>query len=330
MPAAETADSTLLQFPPMNETPIWAWSAFAVLLAVLLALDLFVHRGERATSHRAAIAWSVVWVAAGLAFGIFVWAFFGGRAAEEYLAAYLIEKSLSLDNLFVFLVIFASLRIPHAHQRKALTWGIFGALVFRGIFVVVGAAAIRRYEWVELVFAAVLLVAAIRSLRGHAVHEEESRMIRWLARHLPVSRSSESDRFRVKEDGRWKLTPLFVAVLGLEATDILFAVDSVPAALAVTRSEFIVYSSNAFAILGLRSLYIVLARSISQLRYLHYGLAAILAFAALKMAAPEWMHIPPLLSVGIIVVIMTAAVLASLRRRPTSVAAGEQRLGDPQ
>ena len=289
------------------------WITFAVIVAVMLAIDLFVHRGEKADSRRRAILWTIIWIGAGLAFNVFVWIDRGAEAGGEYLAAYLIEKSLSLDNLFVFMIIFRTLRIAPEHQRKALSWGIFGALVFRAIFIFLGAEALERWAWVEYVFALLLLYAAWHAFREDPTAEEESWLAEWLARHLPVSRVRNA-HFFVREDGKLRVTPLLVAVIGLELTDVVFAIDSVPAAFSITHDRFIVYSSNVFAILGLRSLYIALAVVLGRLRYLHYGLAAVLAFAAAKMLIPEtWLEISPAVSVGIIVACIGAAIWASLR-----------------
>lgn len=291
------------------------WIAFGVLLAVLLAIDLTTHRGGRHTSSRAAIIWTVIWIGAGLAFGVAVWAVMGTERAEEYIAAYLIEKSLSLDNLFVFLIIFQSLKIRPEHQRTALTWGIFGALIFRAIFVFAGAAAIRRWEWVEIVFGLILLYAAYKTVSHDESEDRENRVVLWLANHLPVTTRRDAGKFFVHVEGKRMVTPLLIAVVGLELTDIMFAVDSVPAALAISRDEFIVYSSNAFAILGLRSLYIVLAGTISELHYLKYGLAVLLTFAALKLITNRWYHISPGLSIAIIVAVIGITIAVSVWRR---------------
>lgn len=310
----------------MHSTPTWAWLVFGGLLTVLLGLDLFLHRGHRESSRRAAIVWSVVWIVAGLAFAGFVYVVNGPQRAVEYVAAYAIEKSLSLDNLFVFLIVFKSLSIPKEHQRRALSWGIFGALLFRAIFIFLGAAAIERWSWVVYVFGALLLVAAYRAFLGVPKEEDENRLVGFLSRHLRVSAHHGTDAFVLRERGRLVATPLLVAVLALEMTDVLFAVDSVPAALAVSRDTFVVYSSNAFAILGLRSLYIVMAHTIAELRYLHYGLAGVLAFAAIKLIGAEWFHVPPLASVAIIAAMIAAAVWASLRagRRERAQDAGRR------
>jgi len=296
-------------------TPFWLWATFAVVLGVLLAVDLIVHRGEHARSRTASIIWTVVWISVGLLFTVFVGMVLGSARAHEYLGAYLIEKSLSLDNLFVFLVIFKSLRIPQTEQRRVLSWGIFGALAFRLVFVVVGVAVMEKFHWVRFVFAAILIVAAVRLLRPHGPGGDDSKVVRWLSRHVPVTADVHGAAFFVREAGRRVATPLAVALAAVELTDIAFAVDSVPAALAISDSTFVIYSSNAFAILGLRSLYVVLEHLLGRLRYLQFGLAAVLAFAGIKLIASEWIHLPPLLSVGIIAVCIAAAVLASLHTR---------------
>jgi tellurite resistance protein TerC len=300
----------------VREHPDWLWAAFGLGLGVLLVVDLLAHRGGREISRRAAIAWSVVWIAAGLAFGGVVWAVLGARAGGEYYAAWLIEKTLSVDNLFVFLLVFQSLKIPEENQRRVLTWGIFGALVFRALFIGIGAAALERFGWVMYVFAALLLLAAWRVFREDPSARKESRSVRWLSRHLPVSRESHRGEFVAKEAGRRVVTPLLVALVAIELTDIVFAIDSIPAAFAVTRDTFVIYASNAFAILGLRSLYAVLAHGLQRLRYLHYGLAGVLAFAAAKILLHDWLEVPPWASIAIIAAIFGAAIWASLRAPP--------------
>jgi tellurite resistance protein TerC len=297
----------------MEPVPLWAWFAFGALLAAFLAVDLVLHRGTRLRSRSAAITWSAVWVGVGLSFAIVVWAVLGARPAGEYVAAYLVEKSLSVDNLFVFLVVFRTLGIPHDSQRRVLSWGLFGALIFRLAFIFLGVAAIERYHWVVYGFAAILLWASWRMVREDLTKKTESRAARWLADHLPMTRELHGDSFFAVERGRRVATPLFVALCAVELVDIVFAVDSVPAALAISQSRFIVYSSNALAILGLRSLYILLDQLIGELRYLHYGLAAVLAFAGLKMITSRWFEIPAALSIGIIVACIAAAVWPSVR-----------------
>jgi len=300
----------------MDDIPGWAWTGFALTLLVLLTIDLYSHRGQHQRSRRQNVIWSVLWISTGLAFTLFVWALMGRDAAEEYLAAYLIEESLSLDNLFVFLLVFQTLHIPLENQRRALFWGIVGALVFRAIFIFLGVAALARWEWIQYLFGVLLLIAALRAVREPKEAAVESRLVGWLSRHLPMTNDVKSSRLFVRENGALLMTPLLVAIVALELSDILFAIDSVPAALSVTRREFLVYSSNAFAILGLRSLYVVLIASLERVRYLHYGLAAVLAFAAFKLLTNDWLPVPPLLSVAIIVAILGGTVAVSLRLAP--------------
>ncbi|MBX5482092.1 MAG: TerC/Alx family metal homeostasis membrane protein [Myxococcaceae bacterium] len=295
--------------------PLWIWLVFAGVLFTGLAVDLFLHRGERGDSHRGSVVWAVVWVTIGLGFAGFVYATMGAEKASNYVAAYLIEESLSVDNLFVFLVIFQSLKIPQSSQRTVLSWGIFGALIFRMIFIFLGTEAIERWEWVAWIFGAILLYAAVKVFFEAPEKEEENKAVRWLSKHLPLTPQVHGNRFFVVQDGRRLATPLLLAVLGLELTDIMFAVDSVPAAFSVSREKFIIYSSNAFAILGLRSLFMVLSRAIADLEYLHFGLSAVLAFAGLKLIGDRWVHIPSWLSIAIIVVCIGAAVVASLLHR---------------
>ncbi len=297
----------------MDEIPAWAWIGFVITLGVLLTIDLYSHRGQLRRSRSQDVLWSVLWISTGLSFTFFVWALMGPDAAEEYLAAYLIEESLSLDNLFVFMLIFHTLQIPFGNQRRALLWGIVGALVFRAIFIFLGVATLERWQWIQYVFGALLLIAALRALRAPKEEVVENRLVLWLARHLPMSSDRTSPKLFVRENGKLLITPLLVAIIGLELSDIVFAIDSVPAALSVTRREFLVYSSNAFAILGLRSLYVVLIASLERVRYLHYGVAAVLAFAAFKLMTHEWIPVAPMVSVGIIVAILTTTIVVSLR-----------------
>ncbi|ADO73424.1 TerC family protein [Stigmatella aurantiaca] len=302
------------------QVPVGGWIAFGALVLGLLIVDLLAHRNHHANSKRSAIAWSAGWIFFGLGFGVFVWRMYGSQPAHEYLGAWLIEKSLSLDNLFVFLVIFRSLSIPEAEQRRVLFWGIFGALVFRALFIFAGVEALEHWHAVVYVFGAILLFTAFRVAREDPLKERDSKMVHWLARRLPVSSKVEGSHFVVRQGGRLLATPLLVALITIEFTDVAFALDSVPAALSVSQDPFIVYTSNVFAILGLRALYIALAHVITQLRYLHYGLAAVLAFAGLKMVIPSnWVHVSPLVSVGVIVVCIGTSIVASVvwkRRHP--------------
>jgi tellurite resistance protein TerC len=291
--------------------PAWAWALLAGLMFVLITIDLLAHRGEHEDSRKRAIAWSIAWIAVALVFNGFVAVWFGLRAGEEFLAAYLLEKSLSVDNLFVFLLIFGSLGIPRKEQRRVLTWGILGALLTRGAFIAVGTAAIQRWHTVTYLFGAILLFTAFKMLRS-GEEEEEAKLLVWLEKRLPWTRKLDGHKFFTRQNGKLLATPLLVALVAIEMTDVVFAVDSVPAAFAVSSEPFIVYSSNVLAVLGLRALYIVLAGALADLRYLRFGLAAVLGLAGAKMLAVKWVKVPPLLSVGLIVLCIGGAVVASV------------------
>jgi tellurite resistance protein TerC len=295
----------------MNAAPQWIWISFGASLLFLLALDLFSHRGGKKDTHAWAVMWTIIWISAGLAFAAFVWIALGRQHGSEYIAAYLIEESLSVDNMFVFLVIFKTLSIPQANRRTALTWGIFGALVFRAIFIFAGSAAIHKWNWVNYIFGAILLVTAFHTFREDSSESEDSRMVLCLSKHLPVSKDTNLRRFIIKHNGI-KATPLLISIIALELTDILFAMDSVPAAFSVTRNTFLIYSSNAFAILGLRSLFSAIAELINGLRFLHYGLAAVLAFAGVKIMFSGTIHLSPLASVAIIILIVAISIFSSV------------------
>lgn len=298
-----------------SDVPLWAWIALSAAVLVLLVVDLIGHRGGHGTSRKAAIVWTMVWITAGLLFNVVVWVALGGQRGQEYLASYLIEKSLSVDNLFVFLIIFQTLNVPPQHQHRVLFWGIFGALVFRAIFIFAGVAALEQYDWVAYVFGGILLLAAWRAFRDDPGEPRESKIVLWLSRHLPVTHRIEGGAFVTRMQGRRVVTPLLIALVAVELTDIVFAIDSVPAALSVSQDRFVVFSSNAFAILGLRALYTVLADVLSDLEYLHYGLAAVLAFAGIKLIIADWLHIPAPISIALIAAIIGAAVWASVHAR---------------
>ena len=281
------------------DVPAWAWALLAIIVVSSIAIDLLAHRGDRVDSKSRALVWTLVWVGVALAFGAWITVRFGTQAGEEYLAAYLLEKSLSLDNLFVFLLVFGALNIKPHEQRRVLTWGILGAIVMRGLLIFAGAAAIGRWHALTYVFGGILLVAAIKLMLPQA-EEKESRIVLWLQRHV-------------------KWSKMMIALVAIELTDVVFAIDSVPAAFAVTQEEFIIYSSNLFAILGLRALYIVLAGALGGLRYLKFGLAAVLGFAGAKLMLASWVSISPLGSVAVIACCLGISVVASIlanRRDP--------------
>jgi tellurite resistance protein TerC len=292
--------------------PAWAWALLAVLLVICLAIDLIAHRGDHVDSRRRALAWSLVWIGVAVGFGAFVTLQFGGEVGEQWCAAYLLEKTLSIDNLFLFVVVFGALAIPRTEQRRVLTWGIVGALVTRALFILLGTAALERWHWVTYGFGAILLITAVKLAREPAGHAARPRSLDWLARWLPSTPALHGHRFIAKVGGRRLATPLLLALIAIELADILFAVDSIPAAFAVTDDRFVLYSSNVFALLGLRALYVVLEHGLERLRYLKVGLVLVLGFAGAKLLAAPWLHVPPLISVAVIAAVIGAVVLASV------------------
>ncbi|CAN5735346.1 TerC family protein [soil metagenome] len=292
--------------------PAWAWALLATIVVFSISIDLFAHRGDRVDSKRRALVWTLVWVAVSLLFCGWIAVRFGATAGEEFLAAYLLEKSLSIDNLFVFLLVFGSLKIPAAEQRRVLTWGIFGAIVSRGLLIFAGAAAIERWHVLTYVFGLILVVAALKLMRSPKP-DDGNAVLRWLEKHVRWTRKPSGHAFFTRENGRRVATPLFLALVAIELTDVVFAIDSVPAAFAVSEEPFIIYSSNLLAILGLRALYVVLAGALADLRYLRFGLAAVLVFAGAKLLAAPWVKVPPLPSVGVIAACIAISVIYSIR-----------------
>jgi TerC family integral membrane protein len=308
---------------------LWAVTVGAVV--ALLALDFVATRRPHEVSMREALAWSAFYVALPLAFGVYIWQSFGSQRGLEYLTGYLVEKSLSVDNLFVFMLLLGAFAVPKALQQRVLLYGIIGALVLRAVFIALGAAALSRFDWMFLVFGLILVATAIKILRdaltgaAHEVHVDEIRSVRFVRRFVPVTDTYEGTRMTSRIGGRRALTPFALVVLAVFATDIVFAVDSVPAVYGITGDPFLVFATNAFALLGLRALYFVLEGALSKLVHLGYGLAAILGFIGVKLAL-HWGHlqwtsvpeIPTLLSLGVIVgilVITTVSSLLSSRRR---------------
>ena len=301
------------------EVPGWAWAALvAAIVAMLLADLLLVHRIPHDVTLKEAFVESGVWVAIGLSFGlIMAWAY-GWQAAGEYYGGYLIEKSLSIDNVFVWAVIFAFFKVPNRYQFRVLFWGVFGALVLRAAFIFAGVALLERFDWLLYVFGAILLYTAYNMLRhaGQEVDPENNPAIKLVRRFLPVSEEYDGQKMFTRVNGTLMATPLFVVLVLIEFTDVIFAVDSVPAILAVSREPFIVFSANAFAILGLRALYFALAGMAGRFRYLDRGLAAILTFVGVKMMLIEVYHLPIYVSLGVIALILAIAIVASLRAEP--------------
>ena len=302
---------------------IVSWIIFAVAIFGLLSLDLFVfHREAKPVRMREAATWVAVWVTLGLSFGGWIFLTRGSTSGAEYLAGYLIEYSLSMDNVFVFAVLFAYFAVPPAYQHRLLFWGVLGAIVFRAIFILAGTALLASFHFVIYVFGALLLFTAWRMVTAGTDNVDPSAnpVLRAMRRVIPVTNEYEGQKFFTRRNGKLWATPLFAALVVVETSDIMFAIDSVPAILAITTDTFIVFTSNAFAIMGLRSLYFLLAGLIDRFEYLKYGLAALLAFAGLKMLLSDLIHIDVWVSLGIIVAILLMSVIISLlatRDRPT-------------
>jgi tellurite resistance protein TerC len=295
----------------------WLWVVFGVIIVALLLLDLLVfHREAHEVTFAEATKSSVFWIAIGLSFGLLVWYELGGDAAAQYYAGYVVEKSLSVDNVFVWAVIFGYFAVPKAYQHRVLFWGIFGALVLRAVFIFAGVALLERLDWLIFVFGAFLLFTAVRVARHDEseIHPEKNPILRLMRRYVPITADFHGAHFTWKEAGKRFATPMLVVLVLVEATDVIFAIDSIPAILAISRSQFIVFSSNAFAILGLRALYFMLAGLKDRLVYLNQGLGVILFYVGVKMLVSRWYHIPTVLSLGIIALVLTVTVVVSLRK----------------
>lgn len=318
MPTSTTAlfaASTKADFADID-VPAWGWAALiGVIVALLVADLLIVHRRPHAVTFREAAIESSVWIGLGLAFTGVLAVWFGGDAAGEYIAGYLIEKSLSVDNVFVWAVLFSYFAVPREYQFRVLFWGIFGALVMRAGFIFAGVAILERFEWVLYVFGVFLLVTAVRIARHSEteVHPENNPVLKLVQRVVPSTHDYDGQKLFTRRTGRRLATPLFIVLVLVESTDVVFAVDSVPAILAVSREPFIVFASNAFAILGLRALYFLLAGMAGRFRYLNVGLGAILGFVGVKMLAADVYHPPMWLSLSVIAAALAVSVGASLR-----------------
>ena len=297
--------------------PLWAWAAFLAFVVAMLALDLLVlHRRAHEVSLREAGAWCAVWISVGLGFGGVVWAWADSGAAQAYLAGYLIEQSLSVDNVFVFTAVFAAFAIPPRYQHRVLMLGIVGALLMRGGFIAAGITLLEAIHPVIYVFGAILIVAAVNMLRGGKYSApEDPRVLRILRRVLPVTDRLHGQRFLVRDRGTLLATPLLVVLIVIETADVIFAVDSIPAVLSVTTDPFIVYTSNLFALLGMRSLYFLLAGATARLRYLRPGLAVILGAVAVKLLLADVWEIPVWSAPAFIIVVLAVVAAASLRDR---------------
>ena len=307
------------------------WIAFLVFVVTMVALDLGVfHRKDKVITIRSALAWSAFWIALALLFNLLIYLLYennyswaslatehldGRRAAAQYLMGYVLEKSLSLDNIFVIAMVFSYFRVPLALQHRVLFWGILGAVVLRGVMIGLGVALINRFDWVSYVFGAFLLYSAVRMLllRHENLEPGDNPLVRLAKRWVPMTHEFHGHKFLVKADGKLVATPLLLALLLVESSDVMFAVDSIPAIFAVTRDPFIIFTSNIFAILGLRSLYFVLATYMEKFRYLKHSLVFVLAYVGVKMMLSNHYHIPDGASMGIILGILLVGVLASIR-----------------
>jgi tellurite resistance protein TerC len=307
------------------DTPIWLWIGFNIFVLAMLALDLGVfHRKSHAVSGKEALTWSLVWISLSLVFNAVIYFYWdrmapnstytNGEAALAFFTGYLIEKSLSVDNIFVFILIFSFFAVPAAYQHRVLFWGILGALIMRGTLIAVGAALLEEFHWIIYVFGAFLIFTGIRMALQHEeqVQPDKNPVVKFFRRFMPVTENFEKDQFFVRRAGKLFATPLFLILLVVESTDLIFAVDSIPAIFAVTRDPFIVYTSNVFAILGLRALYFLLANVMDKFRYLKFGLSAVLVFIGVKMVIVDFYKIPIGISLGVVAGILTISILASL------------------
>ncbi|HEY2040995.1 MAG TPA: TerC/Alx family metal homeostasis membrane protein [Edaphobacter sp.] len=305
-----------------DATPLSHWIGFHIFIFALMGVEFLYVRWRRSkdasekTLHSTSVAATILWVGAALVFALFILRVLGGESATQYLAGYAIEEALSVDNLFVFLLLFRFFRINALNQPKVLFWGVAGAIVMRGGFIAAGIELLTHFEWVSYIFAVVLLLASIRLVlpEDEEKKEETPRWLTWISQLKPVS--LRQDRFWVKENGKGMGTVLLLALLAIEVTDLVFAIDSIPAVLSITRHLFLAYTSNIMAVMGLRSLYFLLADLLTRLRYLHFGLAGVLAFAAVKMLTAHLWEIGPVTSLAVVAVMLAITIGLSLLARP--------------
>lgn len=296
--------------------PVWGWVALMAAIALMLAVDLFMHRDNHVIAFKEAAVWSVIWIAAGLGFGVVMWWVHGGEVAGTYYAGYLIEKALSVDNVFVFALIFTYFAVPDRFQHKVLFWGVVGALLMRLVFIFVGVELLEAFFWTAYLFGAFLIYTAYKMAFKHdqALEPENNLLVRMVRRVIPTDANYHGDRLFTRIDGRRVATLLFVVLVAVEATDLIFAIDSVAAVLAITTSTFLVWSANAFAVLGLRSLYFCLSGLLRRFVHLHYGLAFLLAFAGVKLVLSETPvgKLPIPVTLSVIVLTLATSIAASL------------------
>ena len=307
--------------------PLWGWAALTAAIAVMLAIDLFLHRDNHVISFREAAVWSSIWIAAGLGFGVIVWWVYGAEVSGTYYAGYLIEKALSVDNVFVFALIFTYFAVPDHYQHKVLFWGVIGALLFRLVFIFIGAELLAAFFWTAYIFGAFLIYTAYKMAFQHdkTLEPDKNLIVRLVRRVIPTDPRYHGDKLFTRVNGKRMATLLFVVLIAVEATDLIFAIDSVAAVLAITTSTFIVWTANAFAVLGLRSLYFCLSGLLRRFTHLHYGLAVLLAFAGVKLILSETPvgKLPIPVTLGVIVVTLTVSIVWSLLATRTAKAASD-------
>ena len=307
--------------------PLWGWAALTAAIAVMLAIDLFLHRDNHVISFREAAVWSSIWIAAGLGFGVIVWWVYGAEVSGTYYAGYLIEKALSVDNVFVFALIFTYFAVPDHYQHKVLFWGVIGALLFRLVFIFIGAELLAAFFWTAYIFGAFLIYTAYKMAFQHdnTLEPDKNLIVRLVRRVIPTDPRYHGDKLFTRVNGKRMATLLFVVLIAVEATDLNFAIDSVAAVLAITTSTFIVWTANAFAVLGLRSLYFCLSGLLRRFTHLHYGLAVLLAFAGVKLILSETPvgKLPIPVTLGVIVVTLTVSIVWSLLATRTAKAASD-------
>ena len=299
----------------MIATNIWLWIGFVAFVLAMLSLDLGVfNRTPHVVKAKEALAWTAVWVGLALLFAAGLMVFIGNQAALTFLTGYVIEESLSVDNIFVIVLIFQYFAVPPQFQHRVLFWGILGALLMRGLFIGLGAALLARFDWVFYIFGALLVFTGIRMAvkQDEEFDGEQNPVVKLVRRFLPLTHDYHGKHFLVMENGRRSATPLLLVLVLVEATDLIFAIDSIPAIFGITRDPFLVFTSNIFAVLGLRSLFFLLASVVTKFHLLKYGLAMILTFVGAKMLAEQWVHIPILLSLGVVVSVLGASIGASL------------------
>jgi tellurite resistance protein TerC len=295
------------------DVDLWHWLVLGGVVLTMLAIDLYRHREAHEPTAREAGLESAFWVVCGVSFGVFVATVFGGEAFGEYISGYLIEKSLSVDNVFVWAILFTAMAIPLKYQHRVLFWGIFGALALRAVFIFLGSALIKQFTWVLVIFGAFLIYTGFKIIRHRDNEGEQAKTtgLGLLKRIMPVSEEFDGQRFVTRIDGRRAATPLLAALVVIEATDVIFAVDSVPAILAVSNEPYLVLASNAFAILGLRAMYFLLANARERFHYLSHALGGILIFVGIKMTITEWYHLNTYVSLAIIITMLIVAIIFS-------------------